>query len=287
MCTYEIMTDSACDLPVDLRTELNVGVASLTLHFRGEERDDCVDDSIKEVYRGLRAGEVATTAAVNPDSWIQYMEPVLARGKDLLVVAFSSGLSATYQSAVIAAGEMGEKYPQRRVRVVDSRCASLGQGLLVYYVCKKRDEGLSLDALADWAEDAKTRLCHWFTVDDLMYLRRGGRISTATAIAGTVLGIKPILHVDDDGHLINKGKVRGRKASIHALVEKMQALGLPGENKTVFICHGDCMEDAKLLESLVREKCGVEKVIVGYTGAVIGAHSGPGTLALFFLGEHR
>lgn len=287
MCTYEILTDSGCDLPEAMRTELKVGMVSLTLRFRGEERDDSVDEGIKEVYKGLRSGEVATTAAVNPDGWAKAMEPVLEGGRDLLVVAFSSGLSATYQSAVIAAGELMEKYPQRRIRVVDSRCASLGQGLLVYYTCKKRDEGLSLDALADWVEDAKTRLCHWFTVDDLMYLRRGGRISTATAIAGTVLGIKPILHVDDEGHLINVGKVRGRKASIHALVEKMQALGLPGENKTVFICHGDCMEDAKLLEALVREKCGVEEVLIGYTGAVIGSHSGPGTLALFFLGEHR
>lgn len=287
MNTYEILTDSACDLPEELRNELNIKIVNLTLRFRNQERSDSVDEGIHEFYQGLRAGDVATTSAVNPDGWAKYMEPILDSGKDLLVIAFSSGLSGTYQSAVIAAEELREKYPKRSIRVVDSRCASLGQGLLVYYAAKKAAAGLSLDELADWTEDAKSRLCHWFTVDDLMFLRRGGRISTATAIAGTVLGIKPILHVDDDGHLINMGKVRGRKSSINALVDKMVELGLPGENQTVFICHGDCIDDAKYLESLVKEKCGVENVIIGYTGAVIGSHSGPGTLALFFLGEHR
>lgn len=287
MCTYEILTDSGSDLPAELREKWNVKMVSLTLRFRGAEREDSVGDGIKELYQGLRAGEVATTAAVNPHTWQEAMEPLLENGRDVLVLAFSSGLSATCQSALAAARELEGKYPQRRVRVVDTRAASLGQGLLVYYACQKRDEGLTLDALADWAEEAKTHLCHWFTVDDLMYLRRGGRISAATAIAGTLLGIKPVLHMDDEGHLINMGKVRGRKASIEALVGKMRELGLPGQNKTVFICHGDCLADAKRLEALVKEKCGVEQVFIGYTGAVIGSHSGPGTLALFFLGEHR
>lgn len=287
MKNYEIITDSGCDLPQQMQQELNIKMACLTLNFRGQEKEDSVDDGIRELYDALRAGESAKTAAVNPDTWARAMEPVLQQGKDALVLAFSSGLSTTYQSAVIAMGDLLEKYPDRKIRVVDTRAASLGQGLLVWYACRKRDEGLDMEQVADWVEEHKLHLCHWFTVDDLMYLKRGGRISAATAIVGTMLGIKPVMHMDDDGHLINMSKARGRKASIQAVAEKMGQLGLPGENKTVFICHGDCLEDARYLEKLVREKYGVEEVFIGYTGAVIGSHSGPGTLALFFLGEKR
>jgi DegV family protein with EDD domain len=284
---YQIITDSGCDLPLEMRQQLDVTMTSLTLQFRGQELEDSVGDDIRDLYTALRAGEVASTSAVNPDAWQRAMEPALAAGQDVLVLAFSSGLSTTYQSAVIAAGELEEKYPQRRIRVVDTRSASLGQGLLVWYACRKRDEGMALEELADWAEKTKLNLCHWFTVDDLMYLKRGGRVSAATAIVGTMLGIKPVLHMDDEGHLINVGKVRGRKASIEALAEKVGQLGLPGQNQTVFICHGDCLEDAQRLEAILKEKYGVEEAFIGYTGAVIGSHSGPGTLALFFLGEKR
>lgn len=284
---YQIITDSGCDLPLEMRQQLDVTMTSLTLQFRGQELEDSVGDDIRDLYTALRAGEVASTSAVNPDAWQRAMEPALAAGQDVLVLAFSSGLSTTYQSAVIAAGELEEKYPQRRIRVVDTRSASLGQGLLVWYACRKRDEGMALEELADWAEKTKLNLCHWFTVDDLMYLKRGGRVSAATAIVGTMLGIKPVLHMDDEGHLINVGKVRGRKASIEALAEKVGQLGLPGQNQTVFICHGDCQEDAQRLEAILKEKYGVEEAFIGYTGAVIGSHSGPGTLALFFLGEKR
>ena len=203
------------------------------------------------------------------------------------MLTFSSGLSATYQSAVIAADELKEQYPDRTVMVVDTRCASLGQGLLVYYTCKKRDEGLSLQELAAWVEENKCHLCHWFTVDDLMYLKRGGRVSAATALVGTMLQIKPVLHVDDEGHLISKSKARGRKASIEALCNKAIELGAGYENDIMYICHGDCEEDANRLAAMLKEKCGVKEVFIGYTGAVIGSHSGPGTLALFFLGKNR
>ncbi len=287
MSTYQIITDSASDLPADLIRELDVKCVSLTLNFEGKTMGDSVTDDIRALYAALRAGEVATTAAANPEHWRAAIEPVVQEGKDVLVLAFSSGLSTTYQSAVIAAKELEERYPGRKVNVVDTRCASLGEGLLVWYACKKRDEGLDLDALTAWVEELKPHLCHWFTVDDLMYLKRGGRVSAATALVGTMLKIKPVLHTDDDGHLINMGKVRGRKASIEALVQKALELGLPGENETMFICHGDCIDDARYLEKLVREKCGVKNVFIGYTGAVIGSHSGPGTLALFFLGTHR
>ena len=287
MSNYQIITDSGCDLPLEMRQQLDVNMVSLTLQFRGKELQDSVGEDITSLYEGLRAGEVASTSAVNPDTWSGIMEAALQAGKDVLVLAFSSGLSTTYQSAIIASQDLKEKYPQRRIRVVDTRSASLGQGLLVWYACQKRDEGMTLDQLADWVEETKYRLCHWFTVDDLMYLKRGGRVSAATAIVGTMLGIKPVLHMDDEGHLINVGKARGRKASIEALAEKLGQLGLPGQNKKVFICHGDCLEDAKQLEAIVKEKYGVEEAFIGYTGAVIGSHSGPGTLALFFLGEKR
>ena len=215
------------------------------------------------------------------------MEGVLAAGEDVLVMAFSSGLSTTYQSAVIAAEELREKYPERKIFVVDTLSASMGQGLLVWYACRKRDEGMPLEELYAWAEDAKLHLCHWFTVDDLMYLKRGGRISAATAVVGTMLQIKPVLHMDDEGHLISMAKARGRKASIDALVRKVGELGQDYDNSTMFISHGDCLEDAEYLASQLREKCGAKEVIISYVGAVIGSHSGPGTVALFFLGKHR
>ena len=287
MPNYQIITDSGCDLPASKLREMAVTTVSLTVNFRGDSLPDSVDAGIKDIYAGLRDGEAATTSAVNPDGWAKVIEPALQADQDALVLTFSSGLSTTYQSAVIAAQEMMEAYPGRKVIVLDSLCASLGQGLLVYYACKKRDEGLSLEELAAWLEKNRLNLCHWFTVDDLMYLKRGGRVSAATAIVGTMLKIKPVLHVDNEGHLISKAKVRGRKASIEALCAKAVELGLPGENDVMYICHGDCIEDAAYLESLLKEKCGVKEVFIGYTGAVIGSHSGPGTLALFFLGENR
>ena len=287
MANYKIITDSGCDLPQQMLCELDVLSVPLIVNFKGTDREDTVDVGIKEMYAGLRAGEAATTSAVNPDRWGQLMETALAEGKDVLTVTFSSGLSTTYQSAVIAAEELKEKYPERKILVVDSLAASLGQGLLIWYACKMRDSGMSIEELAAWVEENRLNLCHWFTVDDLMYLKRGGRVSAATALVGTMLQIKPVLHVDDEGHLINVSKVRGRKASIEALAKKAAELGEGYDNNTMFICHGDCIEDAKYLAKLAKEKCGVKEVFIGYTGAVIGSHSGPGTLALFFMGSHR
>ena len=286
MHNYAIITDSGCDLPKAMQEQLQLISIPLYVTYNGENMPDTVDDSITAIYDGLRQGAQATTCAANPDNWATVIEPVLQSGRDALVITFSSGLSTTYQSAVIAAQDLSEQYPQRKVVVVDGLSASLGQGLLVWYTCRKRDEGLSLEELAQWVEDNKLHLCHWFTVDDLMFLKRGGRVSAATALVGTMLQIKPVLHVDDEGHLINVGKARGRKASIEALAAKMENCG-DYDNSTVFICHGDCIDDARYLEKLVREKYGVKEVIIGYTGAVIGSHSGPGTLALFFMGDKR
>jgi len=285
--SYRIITDSCCDFPQQMYEKLGLTMIPLSLTYRGTETSDLSEAFIKELYAGLRAGEVSSTSAANPEGWKAVIEPVLASGQDALVMAFSSGLSTTYQSAVIAADELMEQYPDRTVKVVDTLCASMGQGLLVWYACQKRDAGMSLEALYTWCEDNKLNLCHWFTVDDLMYLKRGGRVSAATALVGTMLQIKPVLHVDDAGHLINVSKVRGRKASIEALAKKVAETGLPGENDTMFISHGDCIEDAKYLETLLKEKYGAKNVVISYVGAVIGSHSGPGTLALFFLGNKR
>lgn len=286
--SFRILTDSCSDLSDDLVVSLNVSVVPMQVNFRGtffEEGDGFI--SLPDLYAALRAGEVSTTSAINPDRWGREMEQILQKGEDVLVLAFSSGLSTTYHSAALAAEEMAEKYPDRKIRVVDTLCASMGQGLLVWYAAKKRDDGLTLDEAADWVENNKLHLCHWFTVDDLMYLKRGGRVSAATALVGTMLNIKPVLHVDDEGHLINVSKVRGRKASLDALVAKFAALGKDYDNETVFISHGDCLEDAKYVERVVKEKYGVKNVFINYVGAVIGSHSGPGTMTLFFMGDHR
>lgn len=285
--SYKIITDTCCDFPAEMYKELDLEVCPLTVLYKGQSYTTYSEQWLKDLYEGLRHGEIATTAAVNPEGWKNVIEPVLQQGMDVLVLAFSSGLSTTYQSAVIAAQDLQELYPERKINVVDTLCASLGQGLLVYHACKKRDEGYSLEELTQWCEQNKLHLCHWFTADDLMYLKRGGRVSAATALAGTLLQIKPILHVDDEGHLIKVGTARGRKAAISAICNKVGELGIPGSNDTVFICHGDCLEDAKTLEAMLKEKYNIQNVFIYYIGAVIGAHAGPGTMSVFFLGEHR
>ena len=285
--SFQIITDSGCDLTQEMLNQLQVTCVPLMLLFRDRVWEDTTDKGLKTIYDGLRTGEVATTSAINPEQWATVLEPVLAQGQDALVITFSSGLSTTYQSCMIAAADLREKYPQRQIRVVDSLCASMGQGLFVWYACKKRDAGMELGALADWCEEKKWNIAHWFTVDDLMYLKRGGRVSATTAVLGTVLNIKPVMHVDNEGHLVKSTTARGRKASIQALAAKLGSTGLPGENDTVFISHGDCLEDAEYLAQLVKEKYGVKEVIIGYVGAVIGSHAGPGTLAFFFLGNQR
>ena len=287
MTNYQIITDSGCDLPNDLLEKLNVKKVSLSVLFQDQTRPDSVDEGIKEFYDGLRAGDIVTTSAVNPEGWKGVIEPAFEAGQDALVLAFSSGLSTTYQSAVIAAEELMEQYPDRKAYVVDTLCASLGEGLLVSYACRKRDEGMALESLRDWVEENKLTLCHWFTVDDLMFLKRGGRVSAATAVVGTMLQIKPVLHVDDEGHLINVAKARGRKAAIDALAKKTCELGEGFDNETMFISHGDCLEDAQYLAGILKERCGVKHVHINHVGAVIGSHAGPGVLALFFLGKHR
>ena len=286
MNRFQIITDSCSDLPQEMIQELQLCVIPMSMEYQGRTYLEG-ELSMEEFYNGLRQGESAKTAAVNPETWATTIEPFLKDGTDVLVISFSSGLSSTYQSAVIAGEDLSDSYPDRKIRVIDSLCASMGQGLLVWYAAKFRDEGKSLDEVASWVESHKLNLCHWFTVDDLMFLKRGGRISGATAVMGTMLQIKPVLHVDDEGHLIAMSKARGRKASLQALIEKLYKTGLPGENETVFLSHGDCLEDAQYVAQLLKERCGVKNVVINYIGTVIGSHSGPGTVALFFLGDKR
>ena len=284
---YRIVTDSCCDLTDEMYAQLDLAVVPMAVTYMDETINAYTEDWLKDMFDGLRNGETATTAAANPTDWQDVIEPILKDGKDVLVLAFSSGLSTTYQSAVIAASELAEAYPDRTIKVVDTLCASRGQGMFVWQACKNKAAGMGLEELYQWCESHKLNMCHWFTVDDLVYLKRGGRVSAATALLGAMLNIKPVLHVDNEGHLISVAKVRGRKASIEAIAKKMGETALLGENDTVFICHGDCLEDALYLEKLVKEKYGVQEVLTYYTGAVIGSHSGPGTLALFYWGEHR
>ena len=285
--SYRIITDTCCDLPDHVYDELNISAVHLRLDFQGQTITTHSEDFYKEFFAGMRNGATAQTSAANPEDWQSAMEPWLQQGQDLLILTFSSGLSTTYQSAMIAADELQEKYPDRTIRVVDTLCASRGQGLLVWYACKKRDEGLSLQELTDWCSEYRFKLCHWFTVNDLMHLKRGGRVSAATAIAGTLLQIKPILHVDNEGHLINVGKVRGRKASIEALANKMGETAIPGANDTVFICHGDCLEDAQRLAELISAITPGVPITICQHEPFSGSHVGPGMLGLFFHGNER
>ena len=284
--SYQIITDSCCDFTQQQYQELGVTCAPLSVLYNGTSHDNFSDPAaVKAFYDELRGGVMASTAAVNPEGWAALMEDALKAGRDVLVLAFSSGLSTTYQSAVIAGKELQEVYPDRKILVVDTLCAALGQGMLVYLACKKRDAGMGIEELCSWVEENKLSVCHWVTVDDLSHLKRGGRISATTALVGTMLNIKPIIYVDNDGHLINTAKVRGRKAAIDFLATKLGETCI--DKEIAFIAHGDCAEDAAALEKVLKEKHGIKEVITGYVGPVIGAHTGPGVLVLFFMGSHR
>lgn len=290
MNDFEIVTDSSCDLPADLADELGLTVLPLSFEISGKEYLNYLDGRsmpLHEYYDRLRAAEPARTSAVNVDAFVGAVEPLLKEGKDVLLPAFSSGLSNTYNSARMACEELAAKYPERKVICVDTLCASLGEGLILYYAVQKQREGKSIEEVRDWLEQNKLNLCHWFTVDDLMHLKRGGRISPALAFIGGMLNVKPVMHMDDAGKLAAVGKVRGRKASLDALVDHMEETAIAPKTQTVFISHGDTPEDAEYVASEVRRRFGVEHIVINTVGPVIGTHSGPGTLALFFLGTHR
>ena len=290
MRDFVILTDSCCDMTAKMAQDLGLEVLPLSLTMEDRVYHNYLDGreiGFQDFYAKLRAGALATTSAVSVGAFEESMGKILDSGRDVLYIAFSSALSTTYQSAVIAAGDLKESHPDGSVLVVDSQCASLGQGLLVYLCAMEKQKGRSLEEVHAFAEETKGRVCHWFTVDDLNHLKRGGRISAATALVGTMLSIKPVLHVDDTGHLVSVGKARGRKASLLALVDHMEKTADHPAEQTIFISHGDCREDADFVAEEVRRRFGVRDIYINYVGPVIGNHSGPGTLALFFLGGPR
>lgn len=290
MSDFVILTDSSADLPPDLVRQINVQVLPLSFILADHTYYNYPDNRDMDphvFYDRLRGGEMATTNAVNVAQYTEALEPLLQAGKDVLILAFSSGLSATYNASRLAVEELSAQYPDRRLYTVDTLCASLGQGLLVCYATRQRDLGHSIEEVRDWVEEHRLNLCHQFTVDDLHFLKRGGRISAATAMVGSMLHIKPVLHVDNEGHLINIGKARGRQASLKALVDRMEDTAIDPGSLTVFISHGDCPEDAQTVADMVKKRFGVQDVVINYVGPVIGAHSGPGTVALFYMGTDR
>ena len=287
MQNYVLITDSSADLTKDQLAELDVVSISLEVIINNDPPipNDAIDN--KEFYGILRQKGTVTTSAVSFERFLNLMESYLSEGKDVLYLGFSSGLSGTYNAAFVAAQELAEKYPERKIYTVDTLCASLGQGLFVYTAAKQRLEGRSIDEVYKWANDNRLNLCHWFTVDDLFFLKRGGRVSAATAVMGTMLSIKPVLHVDFKGKLINVSKARGRKSSVDELFENAKRTAIEPEKQTMFISHGDCLNDAEYLAERLKKELGVPEVIIGYVGPVIGAHAGPGVLALFFFGTER
>ena len=291
MVKYQIITESTGDLTPALIAELGVTVLPMQFNLDGASYRNYPDGrelSPADFYAKLRAGATCTTSQVSMADYHDAFTPVLAGGQDILYLSFSSGLSGTCQAANLAAQEMAEQFPDRRVLVVDSLQASMGEGLFVYLVARKaKRENLDLDAAAAYAKDLAPKVCAWFTVNDLMFLKRGGRLSGAAAVAGTLLGIKPVLHVDAEGHLIAMEKVRGRRASLDALVKHFAASADKNYGEmTVFVSHGDCLEDAQYVADKIKAY-GVGRICIGDIGPVIGAHSGPGTVALFFLGGPR
>ncbi len=290
MGEYVIMTDSSCDLPAELAAELELDVLPLTVNIDGAEYKNYLDGreiGFHEFYTKLRASQSCSTSAINVSQVLESAAPVLEAGKDVLYIAFSSGLSNTYNAAAVAAQELNEKYGRQRMLVVDSKCASMGQGLLVWLCAQKKAAGASLEALRDYAEETKGHICHWFTVENLQQLRKGGRISRTVATLGTMLNIKPVLHIDPDGKIQSISKARGRENSLKALVDRMAETAIEPEKQTVFISHGDCREEAEKVAAMVKARFGVQRVVISYVGPVIGAHSGWGTMALFYLGSHR
>lgn len=287
MNEFIIITDSSADLPKSVACDMGVEVIPLEVNIDGIgcKYNDEID--IKEFYGWLRDKKGAKTSAVNMEKFCEVFEKFAKDGKDVLYIGFSSGLSATYMAAKNAAEEISEKYPDRKIIAVDSLCASLGQGLLVKHAVDKKNLGATIEEVAQFVEDNRLNLCHWFTVEDLFFLKRGGRVSAATAVMGTVLQIKPVMHVDDEGKLINVEKARGRAASINSLFAKMKETAIDPEKQTIYISHGDCYDDAKKLADMIIAEFGITDILISEVGPVIGAHSGPGTLALFFLGSKR
>lgn len=288
MKPYIISTDCMADLPADFIETHHLSVHPLYYQI-GDQTYNALERTLSEAefYARMRNGEMPTTMASNPEYIEQSFSQNIADGYDILHISFSSALSSSYNNTAVTAEAMMEQHPDAKIIVIDSLSASLGQGLLVYYACRKKEEGASIEELAEYIESIKLHVCHQFTVDDLFHLHRGGRVSKATAIIGTIANIKPVLHVDNEGRLINISKIRGRKRSLITLVDNMEKVIEGYENPVVFISHGDCLDDALFVKQQIEERLGIHEFLINYVGSTIGAHSGPGTVALFFMGRER
>lgn len=288
---FEIVTDSSSNLLEDMIDDFGLHILPLTFMIDGEQYQSYLKGErtdLKQFYTMMREGKVITTSLPNLADSEKLFRKLLEDGRDILYLGFSSGLSGTYEAIDLLLKDLKAEFPDRTIRSVETLAASGGEGLLVYYAVQKKREGLGIDEIADWVKENRLHLAHWFTVDDLMFLFRGGRVSKTSAWAGTMLNIKPVMHVDDEGHLIPMEKVRGRKKSLNALVDHMRKSAIePISEQVVFITHGDCIEDAEYVAGKVREEFGVSDVYINYVDPVIGAHSGPGTMALFFLADKR
>ena len=283
---YVLFTDSACDIHPDKLAEWNVKMLPLAFLFTdtGREQKDH-EEPIDEFYKSMRAGRVAKTSCVNEDAFENAFTEILEAGQDILYLGLSGGLSVTPDNAKKVAERLAKKYPHRKIEAIDSLSASAGEGLFVYLAVKNRDAGMTLEENAEALRKEIPHVCHWFTVEDLVYLKRGGRVSAATALLGTALNVKPVLHVDNEGHLIKMTQVHGRKKSIKKLAEKLGETIRP--DSPIFISNADCLEDAEILKDIIKNECGMDVTLITSIGSVIGAHAGPGTLALFFMGKER
>lgn len=288
--SYEIITDSTANLPNHIIDRFSVNVIPVPVIVNGEitysyEKDGKND--LKIFYEKLRKKESISTSCINEETFVEAFGNVLESGKDILYVAFSSALSVTCANGRAAASRLAEKYPDRKIYVVDSLGASMGEGLMVYHACTLKENGRTIEEVRDWLEANKLRLAHWFTVEDLYWLFKGGRVKSTSYLLASILNIKPVMHCDDEGRLTAVGKVLGRKKSIAAMVDKMVQTVENPEEQVIFIGHGDCIEDAEYMKNKINEKMKVKEFVTHYIDPVIGAHSGPGTLALFFLGKNR
>lgn len=286
---FDIVIDSGCDMPKSYFKEHDVRVINLgfTMNNVNYEGEDGESISEKDFYQKIREGSMPTTYQISGETAKSHIRESLENGRDVLVITFSSGLSGTAGNFEVAARELSKKYPKRKILVVDSLCASLGEGLLLDYVIRKADEGASIEETKDYAENLKLKICHHFTVDDLFHLKRGGRVSATTAVIGSILKIKPIMHVDDEGKLVAIGKAMGRKKSLNTIVENFFASMDMDEGDPIFICHADCADDAEYLKNQILARLPNAKIFVNYIGTVIGSHSGIGTIAIFNKGKHR
>ena len=287
MREYAIVTDNNADLSLDYYEKHGIEVIYLTYMIDGETYDKNRQLPSEDFYERMRKGSMPTTSQANPEQAKEVFLKVLKDTDKIIYLAFSGALSGTMNSGRIAAEEIMEEHPEVKITVIDTLAASLGQGLLVYKAVEKMEQGMPYDELVQWIEENKLHLVHYFTVDDLFHLYRGGRVSKTAAILGTMINLKPVLHVDDNGKLIPVSKVRGRKKSLAALVDAMAELKGSYENDIVMISHGDCPEEAEAVKKMIQEKFGIEKFLIEPVGSTIGAHSGPGTMALFFFGEKR